>query len=44
MANDQASMTNKAPIPNDQGVASFHWLLVLGHLLVIGIWSLGFSA
>jgi hypothetical protein len=40
MTKPQAPMTNKAPITNDQEQARAHWSLVLGHLLVIGIWSL----
>ncbi len=34
-------MTNKSPMTNDQFARRWHpWSLALGHLLVIGIWSL----
>src|SRR4051812_30325413 len=39
MTNDQIPMTNKTPMTNDQCGCS-RWSLVIGHLLVIGIWSL----
>jgi hypothetical protein len=47
MKNDQAPMSNKAPIPNGQGMGGHtrrarppgRWGLILGHLLVIGAWS-----
>jgi len=39
MTNDQAPMTNKAPMSNDQ-LGHLHWSFGIGHLLVIGIWSL----
>jgi hypothetical protein len=39
----QAPMTNKAPTINDQQAARPHWVLRLGHSLVMGIWALGFS-
>ncbi len=35
-------MTNKIPNPNDQTMRGCrHWSLVIGHLLVIGVWALG---
>src|SRR4051812_27107390 len=33
-------MTHKAPNPKDQWTRHLRWSLVLGHLLVIGHWSL----
>jgi tetratricopeptide (TPR) repeat protein len=44
MTNDQAPMTNQAPMINVQmNLQRPFWSLGLGHFLVIGIWSLGLS-
>jgi hypothetical protein len=44
MTNDQASMTNKAPIANDQLGARSIWSLVLGHWSFVGHWDLVIAA
>jgi hypothetical protein len=40
MTNDQTRMTNQIPMTNAQPEAPLHWTLVLGHSLVIRIWTL----
>ena len=39
MTNDQAPMTNKIPIPNDQG-SPRPWPLGIGHWSLVGHWGL----